>query len=70
MNDEGGTILTPAERIALAVLESSASAYHATGPTQFYARAKVVASAARAIQPHLDKMLAEHAEAICTENPT
>ena len=62
--------LTPAERIALAVLSSHASAYHVTEPTQFMARAKVVRSAAEAIQPVIDEMMREHAEAILTANPS
>lgn len=62
--------LSPAEKIALAVLESHATAYHVTEPAQHFARAKVVRSAAAAIQPALDEMLREHAEAILTANPS
>jgi hypothetical protein len=62
--------MSPAERIAAAVLESHASAYHALEPTQHVARAKVIASAAKALQPILDEMLREHAKAAATANPT
>ena len=59
-----------AESIARACLESHASAYHVTEPTQHAARAKVITSAARAIEPMLAAMLTAHAESVCTTNPS
>ena len=47
--------MSPAERIAAAVLESHAASYWATLPTQFVARQKVIESAAKALQPILDE---------------
>ena len=62
--------MTPAERIATAVLESHAAAYYVTEPTQFVKRERVIQSAAVALQPILDEMMAEHAKAAATANPT
>lgn len=56
--------------LAQAVLESHAAAYWATEPTQHVARAKVVESAARALDPLLAEILSAHAKAVCTSNPS
>lgn len=57
-------------QIAAAILDSHASAYAVTDPTQHTARAKVIASAARAIEPMIAAMLTAHAESCCAANPS
>ena len=59
-----------AENIARAVLESHAAAFYALQDGQHVAREKVIASAARAIEPMIAAMLTAHAEAVCTSNPS
>ena len=62
--------MTPAERIATAVLESHGAAWYVTEPTQFEKRQRVIESAAHALQPILDEIMAEHAKAAATANPS
>lgn len=60
--------MTPAERLAKLVLESSAAPYYVAGnETQ---RARAVAEAAKILAPALNEILTEHAEAVCTANPS
>jgi len=62
--------MTPAEAIASAVLESHGAAWYVTEPTQHERRQRVIESAAKALQPILDALLADHAKAAAAQNPT